>query len=348
MLSEPPVAPIFISYRRDDASGHARAVEQALARHFGADRVFIDVDDIVAGEAFDQRLRIAVVGASVVLVLIGRRWRGERPDRPDLPPRLFDAGDFVHREVATALAAGMPVLPLLLDDAQMPSPADLPADLQALTGRHALALDHRRFAADIERLVKALQAWVPLAAATSPPAGSTLAAVLSHDAGDSTAAPAGFTRRSAAFGLGIAALAGGVGWLLVRFRAPSEESRAGINGTWIAEVPYAWLPDPKRERFVFSGEGPRISGTASFLGVDRLVQEGKFEPATGLRFEVHTRESLGSESREVRHLYLGVPQADGIHFEMQTEGASQPHAPLRFVARRAPPATPAAMASGGG
>ena len=336
MLSEPPVAPIFISYRRDDASGHARAVEQALARHFGADRVFIDVDDIVTGEAFDQRLRIAVAGASVVLVLIGRRWRGERPDRPDLPPRLFDAGDFVHREVATALAAGVPVLPLLLDDAQMPAPADLPADLQALTGRHALALDHRRFAADIERLVKALQAWVPLAAATSP-AKSGYAVT-----------PDWLTRRRAALGAGIAALAVTAWWLLAPSHPPAEEGRAAINGTWIAEVPYAWLREPKRERFVFSGEGPRVSGTASFLGVDRLVQDGRFEPAAGLRFEVHTRESLGSESREVRHLYQGVPQAGGIHFEMQTEGASQPHAPLRFVARRTPPPTPTATASGGG
>lgn len=342
----PPAAPIFISYRRDDAAGQARAVEQALARHFGAERVFIDVDDIVAGETFEQRLRTAVQGASVVLVLIGPRWRGERTARsgpPDLPPRLFDEGDFVRREVATALAAGLPVVPVLLDDTPMPGPAALPADLQSLAGRHALGLDHKRFAADIERLVTALQAWVPLAAATAAPA----------QAGPTFGSPRGTTRRNVALGAGVVVLAAAA-WWLARGRpgtgdvAAAGPVRAAINGTWVAEVPYAWLREPLRERFVFSGEGARVSGTASFLGVDRLVQDGRFEAGEGLNFVVHTSETAGNSLRDVRHRYHGTLQADGIHFEMQTEGASQPHAPLRFLARRAlPPASGAAASEGG-
>lgn len=347
-LAAPPSAPIFISYRREDAAGQARAVEQALARHFGAERVFIDVDDIVAGESFEQRLRTAVKGARVVLVLIGRRWRGERTaqaGQPDLPPRLFDEGDFVRREVATALAAGVPVVPVLLDDTPMPGPADLPADLQALPGRHALGLDHERFAADIERLVTALQAWVPLAAATAS----------STQASPKPGSPLGATRRHLALGTGVAVLAAAAWWLAAsrpdagtRDATSAHAARAGINGAWMADVPYAWLREPLRERFVFSGEGARVSGTASFLGVDRPVQEGRFEAGEGLQFVVHTRETAGSSTREVRHRYHGTLQADGIRFEMQTEGASQPHAPLRFLARRALPLATGAAASGGG
>jgi len=338
----PPVAPIFISYRRDDAAGQARALEQALARQFGAERVFIDVDDIVAGEAFEQRLRSAVKGASVVLVLIGRRWRGERPTRPgqpDLPPRLFDADDFVRREVATALAAGVPVVPVLLDDTPMPGAADLPTDLQALPGRHALRLDHERFAVDVEQLVRLLQAWVPLAAAAPSPA----------QAGPARGSPVSARRGAAALVAGAAVLAAAAWWLAADRpgvgsgdATSAGEARAGINGPWIAEVPYAWLPKAKRERFVFSGEGARVIGTASFLGVDRLVQDGRFEAGEGLQFVVETSEMAGSSLRAVRHRYHGTLQADGIHFVMQTEGASQPHAPLRFVARRGPP--PAAEA----
>jgi hypothetical protein len=33
-------APIFISYRRSDAAGHARALHEYLSRRFGVDRVF--------------------------------------------------------------------------------------------------------------------------------------------------------------------------------------------------------------------------------------------------------------------------------------------------------------------
>ena len=45
---------IFISYRRDDAAGYARAVNDELVRGFGAERVFIDVDDINAGQPFSE------------------------------------------------------------------------------------------------------------------------------------------------------------------------------------------------------------------------------------------------------------------------------------------------------
>ncbi len=256
----------------------------------------------------------------------------------------------MHREVATALAAGVPVLPLLLDDTPMPSPAELPADLQALTGRHALGLDHRRFAADIDRLVTALQTWVPLAAAAP-------AVPAAAQAGPAAATTRGLSRRSVLLGAGIAALAAGTWWLVARqpgsgtaaddsaAAAAAGQGRAAINGPWIADVPYAWLPEPKRERFVFSGDGARVIGTASFLGVDRLVQEGRFEAGEGLQFVVQTSEMAGSALREVLHRYRGVLQPDGLHFQLQTEGASQPHAPLRFIARRAAPATVPAAAS---
>jgi hypothetical protein len=244
----------------------------------------------------------------------------------------------VRREVATALAAGVPVVPVLLDDTPMPGTAELPSDLQTLPGRHALRLDHERFAADIEQLVSSLQAWVPLAAAvpSSAPAGPV------------RGSPVSAGRRAAA--LVAAAVLAAAAWWLAAGRSgvgtgdatSAGEARAGINGPWIAEVPYAWLREPVRERFVFSGEGARVIGTASFLGVDRLVQDGRFEAGEGLQFVVETSEMAGSSLHEVRHRYHGTLQADGIHFVMQTEGASQPHAPLRFVARRPPP--PAAEA----
>ena len=77
-----PAPQIFISYRRDDAAGYARAVGDELARHFGAERVFIDVDDIGAGLAFDDAIRQAV-GASRVLLLVmmGKRWQGRARGR---------------------------------------------------------------------------------------------------------------------------------------------------------------------------------------------------------------------------------------------------------------------------
>jgi len=51
---------IFISYRRDDAAGYARAVNDALVRRFGADGVFIDVDDIHAGQPCSEVIQRSV------------------------------------------------------------------------------------------------------------------------------------------------------------------------------------------------------------------------------------------------------------------------------------------------
>ena len=313
----PESPPIFISYRRDDAAGHARALVHALNRVFGADRVFIDADDMRPGENFETRLGLAVRNARVMLVLIGPRWRGERPDGT---ARLFDAQDFVRQEVAAALAAGRPlVLPLLLDGAPMPQASQLPADLQALAQRHALPLAHLHYDADIARLVQAIGATVPPLPAGTP------------------------SRRPWLVAGGLAALAlGGAAWWAMRSgmgapAGPMLAERQRVNGLWTAEVPYAWLPEPRRERLRFSGDGAQLDGAASFLGVDRPLQEGRYSAADGLHFVTTSIELLGDEQRELRHRYHGVPQGGGIAFEMQTLGGREPQPLLRFVARPAAP-----------
>lgn len=308
-------APIFISYRRDDAPGHARALALALNPVFGAERVFIDADDMRAGENFETRLGAAVRAARVMLVLIGPRWRGEREDGS---ARVFDRHDFVRLEVATALAAGRPVvLPLLLDGTPMPGAALLPPELRELPSRHALPLAHLNYDADIARVVQAIQPW--LAPARRPAWLGRRAVVLS----------------GAAAVLGLAAAA----WYGLRPRTgPALAARQRLNGRWTAEVPYAWLPAPRRERMLFSGAGAELGGAVSFLGVDRPLQDARYSAEDGLRFFTSSIELLGDQQRELRHRYHGWPQADGIAFELQTEGGREPLPLVRFIARPAAPA----------
>jgi hypothetical protein len=314
----PEPAAIFISYRRDDAAGHARALALALNPVFGAEHVFIDADDMRPGEDFETRLGRAVRAARVMLVLIGPRWRGEREDGA---ARLFDAQDFVRLEVATALAAGhTQVLPLLLDGTPMPQAAQLPPELQDLTRLHALPLAHAHYDADITRLVQALQAWVP----PLPQRGR-------------------LPRRGVLVAAGAALAVGAGTWVALgggRASAPAQATtdRTRINGLWQAEVPYAWLPAPRPERMRFGGEGAQLLGAVSFLGLDRTIQEGRYSAERGLEFFTTSVEVMGEVQRELRHRYHGVPQADGIAFEMQTEGGHDPQPLLRFVARPAAPA----------
>lgn len=315
---------IFISYRRDDTAGYARAVGDELGRRFGAERVFMDVDDIGAGQAFDDAIERALGGSAVLLVMIGKRWLGERDG---LPPRISEADDFVRREVATGLARGLRVIPLLLDGATMPAEAQLPEPLRPLTRRNAIEIGHTRFRADLERLAAALQEMIgvptPAPEAAQPKArkgrGSALALLV------------------AVIGLAL------YGWLKPppASEAPkagsgatsAAPSRPAVDGAWQADVSYDWPNAHFGERFQFTSHGSELSGSASFLRVPRGVLEGRIE-ADGLSFVTRSSESTGDASAPVVHRYRGRWDGDTLRFTMQTEGGSSTHVPVEFVARR--------------
>ena len=47
---------LFISYRRDDSGGHAGRLCDRLIARFGADCIFMDVQDIQPGQNFQQAI----------------------------------------------------------------------------------------------------------------------------------------------------------------------------------------------------------------------------------------------------------------------------------------------------
>jgi len=143
------MAGVFISYRRDDTAGHAGRLFDTLVRRFGEPSVFMDLTDIAPGSDFVETLERAVGSCDVLLVLIGRDWlsadsQGRR--------RLEDPHDFIRREVATALTRNIPVMPVLLQGARMPTADELPQDLKALARRQAIELSESRWETDVARL----------------------------------------------------------------------------------------------------------------------------------------------------------------------------------------------------
>jgi TIR domain len=124
---------IFISYRRGDAAGSARALYLVLRNWFGADRVFYDQAGLQPGEAFPARLRTAIEGARVTLAIIGPAWLTELNRRyRDLPSEI----DVVREELKLALAlqraqaAKRHVVPVLMECEAMPAIAGLDTALQ--------------------------------------------------------------------------------------------------------------------------------------------------------------------------------------------------------------------------
>jgi hypothetical protein len=152
------MAGIFIGYRRGDSAGHARALFDRLRAHFGAELVFMDVTDIEPGMDFTEVLDQAIGSCDVLLAVIGREWltatdvSGVR--------RLDDPHDFVRLEVTTALRRKIRVIPVLVQNAALPSASVLPAEMAELPKHQSIELRDTRWDADVTDLVTALDKLV--------------------------------------------------------------------------------------------------------------------------------------------------------------------------------------------
>ena len=146
---------IFVSYRREDARGHARSLSDALGAHFGADRVFRDVETLAPGVDFPQAIAAAIDRSDVFLAVIGDKWLTAEKDGRR---RLDDPSDYVRREIAAALERDIRVIPVLLEHATMPSRRELPAEVGELADRNAIRLIDESWQEGIARLIRAIEA----------------------------------------------------------------------------------------------------------------------------------------------------------------------------------------------
>src|SRR5262249_27010977 len=147
---------IFISYRREDSSGHVLALIPPLRQRFGARRIFKDTDSIAPGQDFLKVIQRELETCAVLVAVIGREWLTVQ--EPRLKCRRLEApNDFLRLEVASALKdERILVIPALVDKATMPAAEDLPVDLQPLARRNAIELSDVRWDSDVERLMQAI------------------------------------------------------------------------------------------------------------------------------------------------------------------------------------------------
>lgn len=150
---------IFINYRRQDTEGYVGRLYDHLAQHFNRDDVFMDVDNIKPGADFVQTLEDAVSTCDVFITMIGPQWLGITDAAGQR--RLDQWNDFVRIEIASALKQGKLVIPVLVGQARMPNPDDLPEDIRALSRRNAIELSHQRFQYDVNKLIHVIKESLP-------------------------------------------------------------------------------------------------------------------------------------------------------------------------------------------
>jgi hypothetical protein len=146
---------IFISYRRDDAGEAAGRLSDNLVERFGRDNIFMDVDGIALGRDFRTVIEETLSQCGVMLAVMGKDWLQNKDAKGNR--RLDQPTDFVRLEITTALKRDIPVIPVCVQGASVPSCDDLPDDLKNFAFRNAFELTHARWSSDVQLLTERLR-----------------------------------------------------------------------------------------------------------------------------------------------------------------------------------------------
>ncbi|MGH9278068.1 MAG: toll/interleukin-1 receptor domain-containing protein, partial [Acidimicrobiales bacterium] len=145
---------VFISYRRDDSRGSAGRLYDGIAERIGRASVFRDLDALAPGAEYGKDILAAIGQCSAFIAVIGPKWLEARDATGQR--RIDRTDDLVRIEIATALAQRKVVIPVLVDDGDMPPPEQLPPDLAPLASRNALSISDQRWEYDLGRLMAVL------------------------------------------------------------------------------------------------------------------------------------------------------------------------------------------------
>lgn len=134
---------VFISYRRADLGGLAHElvwrIRDELVARFGTDNVAVDVATILPGEDFADAIHRDIGLSDALVVIIGPQWEAEIVRRATV-----GVADYVRIEIESALQRHVPIVPILVGGAQMPSAEKLPDGVRPLCRLNALSVDFGR------------------------------------------------------------------------------------------------------------------------------------------------------------------------------------------------------------
>lgn len=151
---------MFISYRRSDTGAAGRQLAEAVAHRFGADHVFFDTRSIDVGADWRGEIDRRVRDADVVLAVIGPHWVARAQERASWTALDSDEEDVLRSEIEAAFESRALVLPVLVDDAQMPPRERLPRSFRPVAALQAVALRHSSWERDVDELLTSLESRI--------------------------------------------------------------------------------------------------------------------------------------------------------------------------------------------
>jgi hypothetical protein len=146
---------IFLSYRRDGTHHFVGRLRATFEKELPDDLTFFDRDSIDVGVPFRGAIVQAIAGSAVVIVVIGSEWLSARNRS-----RLHAPDDPVRMEIETALRLRKVILPLLVDDARLPHPGELPPSIRNLLEHNTARIRSEVYDDDTDRLIRIVDGLV--------------------------------------------------------------------------------------------------------------------------------------------------------------------------------------------
>ena len=134
----------------------AGRISDHLSNKYGEKSVFFDFNSIPTGANYRKRIVKAIVDSEVIIAVIGQHWLGKNADGKS--SRMNEANDNVRFELETAMKHTKPILPLLVNGANMPEESELPEALREMSSYNAAKVDSGQdFRMHMARLVEAIE-----------------------------------------------------------------------------------------------------------------------------------------------------------------------------------------------
>ena len=141
---------IFISHRWKDDRWSAQHLVEKLIAAFPAQHIFFDQNDRLHGLELKPKLVEEVMKSQVFVLLVGKRWL-----RP--VGQGDDKFDYIRLEAETALKHALKIIPVVIDNATMPTENELGA-LSPIAGIVHVSVKIEYLEFDFELLRRAINA----------------------------------------------------------------------------------------------------------------------------------------------------------------------------------------------
>lgn len=151
---EPPTRRVFICYRRAGTADVTGRIQDHLASVFGSEAFVKDVEVVPLGADYRPFLGRLIRQCALVLAVVGDDWTGGGGGHST---SIVDENDPVRIELELAMNLNIPVIPVLVQGAQMPEPSELPESIRSFAYRNAAVVrPDPDFHGDIDRLAREL------------------------------------------------------------------------------------------------------------------------------------------------------------------------------------------------